>query len=86
MGRLFHDDLNVAAQSREALEQAALRDAPKLAAEQSRNLGLGQPEELRRLRLRQAALMDDLRDFRDQLGFNQHVLAIWETQVGVHIP
>ena len=35
LGRLFHDDLNVAAQTRQALEQAALGDAPKLPAEQS---------------------------------------------------
>jgi hypothetical protein len=82
---LLHNDLNVAAQSRETLEQATLRDAPKLPAEQSRNLGLGQPEELRRLRLRQTPLMDDFRDFRDKLRHNQHVLAIGKAQVGVHV-
>ena len=83
--RLFHHDLNVAAQLRQASEQPPLGGAAKLSAKQPRNFGLMQPEEFRRLFWCQSPLADDLRYFCDQLRLDQHVFAIGKAQVGVHI-
>ena len=86
MRRAFHDDLQVPAQSGEALQQPSLGNASELSAEQSGNLGLGQTEELRSLDLRQSLLANNLRDFCNQLRLDQHFRAVREAQVRVHIP
>ncbi len=83
--RWLHHDLNVAAQLRQAAEQPPLGDAAELTTKQPRNFGLSQPEEFRRLFLRQAPLADDLRYFCDKLRLDQHVFAIGEAQVGVNV-
>src|SRR6266571_3401525 len=84
-GGIFHDNLNVPAQTGQALNQFAFRDPPELAAEKSGNLGLGQTKNLGGLDLGQALAADDFRDLPNQPRLDQHFLGVRVAEVGVHI-
>lgn len=79
------DDLDVAAEQREAAEQAAFGDAAKLAAQQGGNLRLGQSEDFRGFLPGEATLLDDFGDFRDELSLHEHVVAVGIAEIGVDV-
>lgn len=80
-----HDNLDVASESGEAVQQAALRDPAEVSPQERGHLRLRQPQQMPRLRLRQALTLDEFGDLEHELGLDEHGLRIRQAEIGVDV-
>lgn len=79
------DYLDIAAEAREAIEHAAFGDAAKLSFEDRGESRLSEPEQRCGFGLAEAARFYDFCDFGNQLGFDQHGVAVGIAEIGVDV-
>src|SRR5271170_1473180 len=83
--RRLHRNLHVLSERGEKLHQAADRELSGTVAHQRRDVGLPDAEDFAGLRLRQAALLDDLVDLQRQAGLEQLLLGIRQAEISEHV-
>src|SRR5437879_1825410 len=83
--RGFHDNLDVASEPGEAVQQAALRNPAKFSPQERGHLRLGQTQQMPRLRLRQVLALDEFGDLGHELGLDKHGLRIRHAEISVDV-
>src|SRR2546430_12166006 len=83
--RGFHDNLDVASEPGEAVQQAALRNPAKVSPQERGHLRLRQSQQMPRLRLSQALTLDEFGDLGHELGLDKHGLRIRHADISVDV-
>src|SRR5256886_10083095 len=83
--RGFHDNLDVASEPGEAVQQVALRNPAKVSPQERGYLRLGQTQQMPRLRLSQALTLDEFGDLGHELGLDEHGLRIRYTDISIDV-
>src|SRR3989442_283565 len=83
--RGFHDNLDVASEPGEAVQQAVLRNPAKVSPQERGHLRLGQTQQIPRLRLRQALALDEFGDLGHELSLDKHGLRIRHAEISIDV-
>ena len=83
--RCFHNYLYIASKADETVHQTALGKTAEPTAQQVGKFGLRHPQQFRSLGLGEPFAFDDLGNLGHELGFDQHLVGIAVTQIGIHV-
>src|SRR5882672_4132754 len=83
---ILYNDLDVAPEAGQTVDQLALGDAAELAAKNAGELRLREAENLGCFRLRQTLAADDFADLGDELRLDEHFLGVREPEIAVDVP
>src|SRR6266852_3502524 len=84
-GLRLDDDLHVTIENRHEFQQPSQGVLRQMAMQQRRQIGLPNPQELRRCELRQSAALDDFAQLLYQISPQLHLFRIIEAEIGKNI-